>query len=98
MTKQTMDMNVMVARNREIVFSRIEDETVMMSIETGHYYGVSQVGQHIWEMLESPCRMSDICRALVEKFDVTPDQCEREVFAFVEEMHDNGLVAVSQQE
>ena len=72
----------------------MEGETVMMSIAKGKYYGLREVANEIWNGLREPTPVRDLCSGLQAAFDVTPDQCEREVLQFLNELHDEGLVSV----
>ena len=84
----------MIARNEEIIFSSLDEETVMMSIEKGLYYGLDKVGRRLWEMLETPCLVSDMCGRLVDEYDVSPEQCSSDVLVFLDRMIENSLVIV----
>ncbi len=78
----------------DILASDIDDEKVMMSIEKGRYYGLDPVGSRVWEMIETPIRISDLIGMLLQKYDVNRETCERDVLAFLGELHESGLVRV----
>jgi hypothetical protein len=83
-----------VVKNNEIISSDMDNEKVMMSIERGEYYGVNSVGSRIWELLETPVKVSDLCETLCHEYDVAPDQCNREVHSFLAEMIEKNLAIV----
>lgn len=80
-------------RNGDWLSARIGDEIVMMSVEKGHYLGLSEVGSRIWELLETPTDTEAICQALEREFAVDPATCRREVAAFLTELEAHGAVA-----
>ena len=51
-TGYSIDLEATVARNDDIIFSDMGEETVMMSIDKGEYYGLDPVGRRIWELLD----------------------------------------------
>lgn len=46
----------------------------------------------IWKCLENPITIADVCRALAQEFDIEPADCEADVLAFLEDLHDRGLI------
>jgi hypothetical protein len=72
-----------------------ESETVMLDIAGGNYYGIRDVGKAIWGHLESSVTVDGLCERLVEQFDVEPDVCRRETIAFLESLHERGLIVVT---
>lgn len=76
----------------EHLASQIEDEKVVLQTETETYYGVEGVGGRAWELLQCPRTLGDLQSELVDEYDVDPEQCRRDVKAFVADLLDEGLV------
>jgi hypothetical protein len=83
-----------VCQIEDIVASDIDDEKVMMSIEKGHYYGLDPIGSRVWELIETPVRVSELVDALAVKYDVDRPTCEQDVLAFLDELHQAGILRV----
>lgn len=79
-----MNLNSKVARSAEVLASEVDGHVVMMSIETGTYFGLDAIGSEIWQLLEQPLRISEICDILESHYDVQRDVCENDVLAFFE--------------
>ena len=43
-----------VQRDSDIIAAEADQDLVMVSIEKGFYYGLSNVGREIWEAIEHP--------------------------------------------
>ncbi len=69
-------------------------ETVLMSVETGMYYGLDEIGNRIWALLDSPKRIADLCDLLVSEYDVDPETCRREVMAYLDALRREELVEI----
>lgn len=93
--KKGISADNVVRQIEDIVASDIDDEKVMMSIEKGCYYGLDPIGSRVWELIETPTRVSDLVDALLLKFDVDRQTCEQDVLAFLEELHDAGILQVA---
>ena len=85
---------MMIARKGDWLSAKVGDELVMMSAEKGNYIGLSEVGARIWELIEAPREFDDLCEALLNEFDVTPQTCRTEVEAFVRELNSHGAIAI----
>jgi hypothetical protein len=81
-----------VVRNKELVFREVDGETVMLSVETGKYYGLDPVGGKIWELIEQPMAVSELCARLLEEFDVELETCEQDVLCFLNQLAEEQIV------
>ncbi len=41
----------------------VKDETVILDMGSGTYYGLDGVGARVWELLEQPKRFAELCAA-----------------------------------
>ncbi len=87
-----LDLDTKLRRGQDHVTTAIGDETAMMSIKRGRYYAVGSVAERIWQMLEAPVSPREVTERLLEEYDITPEQCESEVGAFLNELIEEGLV------
>lgn len=70
-------------------------ESVMLDIDRGRYFGLQDVGKVVWEQLDTPATLDDLCRHLVTRFEVDIDTCRRDIGAFLEQLLAHGLIEVS---
>lgn len=86
-------LNVRICRNDDILHAPVgADEAVMMSVAGGNYYGVNSVGARIWELLETPMTVAQLCAQIREEFEVDAPTCEAEVSKFVADLVQNRIV------
>lgn len=85
----------MVIRKQEDWLSaKVDDEIVMMSARTGMHIGLNKVGARIWELLETPRSVDELCEILLGRFEVAPDVCRAEVESFLAELEKHGAIAI----
>ncbi|MBI2864744.1 MAG: PqqD family protein [Chloroflexi bacterium] len=72
----------------------VQDDLVILDLERDEYVALDAVGRNIWEMIETPRSLEDICRQLSKEFDAEPEELAADVRAFVEELVGSGLVRV----
>jgi hypothetical protein len=83
-----------VCRTDKILFADIDEEVVMMDIEQGTYFGMDEIASQIWNLIEEPIRVSDLCSALHESYEVSPDECLRDVLEFLDQLNEQGLLSI----
>jgi len=79
-------------RNKETITGSLHDHLVMLDIQKGKYFSLNPVGTRIWQLLESPLTIDEICKHLLEEYDVSPEQCKQEVEEHLIEMKNLELV------
>lgn len=82
-------------RKDEWVGSEIDDNFVMVHIESGKYIALNATACAVWDALEEERDADEITTFLCERFDVAPDQCRASVDKLLGEMQDMQLVAAS---
>ena len=87
----------LVTRNDEIVAGKIEDKLAAMSIETGKYYMLNTTGGRIWELLDEPRTVAELCAALTTEFKITPEACRKEAIDFLAQLALRKIVVISSQ-
>ena len=85
---------MMVRKHGDWLAAKVGDELVMMSAEKGNYLGLSEVGTRIWELVEVPRTIEDLCAQLVTEFDVTDNVCRAEVETFLRDLEKHGAIAL----
>ena len=75
------------------VMSRlVGDETVLLDLETGHYFGLDNVGQRIWESVSKGEDLGETVSAIVTEYDVDKAQAEADVIEFARTLIERGLL------
>lgn len=80
-------------RNADVFEAPLKDTLLLLNAATGLYHGLNPVAARIWELLAEPVDEAGLVARLVEEFAVTPEECRREVEAFVSGLRERGLIA-----
>jgi hypothetical protein len=92
MITQLGNFGMQVRKQGNWLAAKVGDELVMMSADKGNYIGLSD-GSRIWELLETPLSLDEICRRLETEYDVPPATCRAEVETFLHELTKHGAIA-----
>jgi len=69
----TIHDQTLIRRNSSLLIAAVHDETVMMNIESGRYYGLDEIGSDIWRRLETPLTFTDLIDRLAADYFAARD-------------------------
>jgi Coenzyme PQQ synthesis protein D (PqqD) len=87
-----------IVQDQEPIVASVHDEVVMLSARAESYFGLDGVGSDIWNMIEEPRKVHDICAQLVGRYEVEPQRCEDDLLKFLNELLEYGLIRLVDQE
>ena len=90
---------VLYARAKAVVARNVAGETLVLPVrgdvgDLACFYGFNGTGTTIWEALEKPRNLKDLCDAIDRKHDVNRRQAEEDVALFLREICSLGLARV----
>ena len=91
----SVSLNSTIKRNPELVSSDVDGEKVMMSIESGEYFGLDSVGSRIWELIENPIQVNKLIELLLDEFEVEKEQCKEDTIDFLDQLFEKRLIIIS---
>ena len=83
-------------RERDLEWRRIEGEIVAIDLNESIYLTVNRSGATIWPLLAEGASKEGLAGALVEAFDLTRAEAERDVAVFLEALEQAGLLEDAQ--
>jgi hypothetical protein len=75
-----------------VVTRKVGDETVILSLESGMYYGLDPVGSRFIELLETGASLESVIDRMSGEYAVSDEQLEADLLKLSEEMLANGLL------
>lgn len=76
----------------QAVESRVGEETVILHLESGAYYGLDRLGTRVWELLKEGVAPVEIGRILVRDHDAPSEVVEADVRRLLSELHAHGII------
>lgn len=83
-----------IALSSNQVCCELDGQAVILSLTTGKYYGLDEVGSRVWALIQEPKTMSELQNVLLSEFDVEPWVCERDLNHLIQELEEVGLVQI----
>lgn len=76
----------------QVVTRQVGDETVLLNLESGIYFGLDPVGSRFLELLEAESALTAVIARILEEFEVSEAQLEADLLRLVDEMLASGLL------
>lgn len=76
----------------QAIANAVADETVILHLGNGTYYGLDPIGARLWEALQAGERPAAICPALLETYDVAPERLEADLRELLGDLAANELI------
>jgi Coenzyme PQQ synthesis protein D (PqqD) len=83
-----------VARRGEPLTASVDGDLVMLDPRRSLYFGLDPIGHRIWDLLEQPRSVAELCGELQREFSVEAETCQADVLAFLDELSDAELVEI----
>ena len=75
--------------------TRLADEIVILGLRDSVYYGLSDVGARIWDLVQTRRTLGEIVSVLVEEYDVSREEAAAGLDRLIRELETRGLVAIT---
>ena len=72
--------------------SAVGDETVILHLKNGTYFGLDSMGTRIWALLKDGMAPSAICARLCADYGADPETVETDVREFLSDLQANDIV------
>jgi hypothetical protein len=78
---------------QEVLARQVGEETVMLDLEKGAYFGLDPVGARMWQLLAEGRTLAEVRDAIVAEYEASRDTIERDLLALVDDLVMQGLIA-----
>jgi Coenzyme PQQ synthesis protein D (PqqD) len=92
---------VTIANESRVVVSKDQvacdmgEDTTIVTWRNDVYYGLDPVGKRVWQLLQEPTTLAQICDILKADYDVEPAQLESDIRELLEQLAEQGLVEIT---
>jgi hypothetical protein len=91
-----LTLNSTIQRDTEVIAAEADQDLIMVSLATGHYYGLSDIAREIWDAIEHPRTISDLIDDLRAIYQIDTSSCTDQTLSFLEALLEEGLLQVKE--
>ena len=90
-----MDMNpdTRLSIPPQVMSRSVGDETVLLDLESGIYFGLDGVGKRIWESIVHGHTLGETAAMVVSEYEVDEATAQADVIKFASDLVERGLLA-----
>ena len=78
----------------DAVARQVGDETVILHLGSGTYFGLDSVGARIWQLMGEGKTLSEICETMLEEYDVSREDLERDALSLAQDLAADQLISI----
>jgi coenzyme PQQ synthesis protein D (PqqD) len=79
----------------DVLFRVVDEEAVLLNLNTVLYLGLNPVGTRMWNVLTSASSIQAAYDELVQEYEVEPAQLRADLAEFIEQLLDQKLIQAS---
>ena len=72
---------------------QVGDETVILHLGSGTYFGLESVGARIWQLIGEGKSLNEICDVVWDEYEVSREDLERDIAALIKDLLAQDLVS-----
>ena len=89
-----MSLSDIVTIPSQVMARQVGNESVILDLSSGTYYGLDPVGARIWQLITEGQTLPQVCETMLAEYEVSCEDIERDVLALVQNLADKQLVGV----
>lgn len=86
-----LDNSIIVASQNQIS-SDLADETIILDLKSGQYYGLNAVASSVWNLIQQPRKVEEIRSHLMAEYEVNMQECSNDLQILISNLASKGLV------
>jgi hypothetical protein len=78
----------------QVMARQVGDETVILDLGSGTYFGLDPVGARIWQLIGEGRSLGEICDTMLDEYDVSHEALERDVLDLADKLLEQKLISL----
>ena len=89
-----MNLDTKLSTPPQVMSRLVGDETVLLDLASGIYFGLDGVGKRIWETVTEGRSLEETATIITAEFEVNEAQAQADVIEFARNLVERGLLKV----
>jgi hypothetical protein len=92
-----MNLNQTITLSPDVISQEVSGETVLLDLESEHYFGLDEVGTRIWQLARETDDLKAIYQTLLAEYDVPENRLQQDLDNLLAEISGLGLITLEQR-
>jgi len=89
-----MNLNDRTTIPAQVMARQVGDETVILDLASGTYFGLDPVGARIWQLMGEGKTLGEICDTLLDEYEVTRETLQQDVIDLATKLQAQKLISI----
>ncbi len=90
-----LNQNSVFGRRDRVIAQQVEEQTVLLDIESGQYFALNEVGKSVWDLCDGTRTVAQVADAICSGYDVVEEVALTDASALLEALAGVGLVSTT---
>ena len=95
MSSAKLHVSSLVSRTVDLAFNKLDDEMLALDAQAGYCYAMNDSAGRIWELIQNPITVGDLCTQLGQYYSVDEKTCLPDVLDVLQSLREAGLLQVN---
>ena len=86
--------NTQVKASNDQVSCELGDESAILDLKKGVYYGLDPVGARVWELIQQPQTVAEVVAHITDEYDVEAETCSSDIIALLNQLMEHDLIEI----
>ncbi len=77
----------------QVMARQVGEETVILDLVGGSYFGLDPVGARIWQLMAEGKTLAEVCEAMLSLYEVSREDIERDVLGLAKDLSEKQLIS-----
>ncbi|WP_164114852.1 PqqD family protein [Sphingorhabdus sp. Alg239-R122] len=84
-----------IRKNENFVETTVDGEVVLMHLDDGRFFSLSDTGKRIWELLDSHDHFDELVTATLREYDVSQEKCRQDLVDLLHNLKERALITIA---
>lgn len=92
MSKPTLPKKVTISDN--VLFQEIDNEYVLLNMETELYFGLNEIGAKVWQIISQDGETDGLIEKISAEYDVQEEVLTTDIYQLLNELNEEELISI----
>jgi hypothetical protein len=89
-----LTLTARVTPTEGVVFQQLQEEAVLLNLDSGLYFGLDPIGTRIWNLLAGGQSLPQVVSTIMAEYEVDTEQCTADLLKLLGDLEAHGLVSI----
>lgn len=86
---------LVIAATSAQISQNLNGEEVILHLDHGQYYGLTEVGTHVWQLIQEPKSIDEIKKSILKTYEVSEEVCAKDLLQLLQDLLEHELIEIN---